>query len=55
MINLSIPYIDMRRAFLNNFRDWNLNANSNTIDGEHRNNDEKLTEANLFSDQVLEW
>ena len=52
----SVPYIDMRQAFLNAIpRTYYGYTGCLTIDGEHENENGSIIVAKMFSDQLLSW
>ena len=52
----SVPYIDMRQAFLNAIpRTYYGYMGCLTIDGEHENENGSIIVAKMFSDQLLSW
>ena len=51
----SVPYIDIRKAFLDAIPEWSYNSGCVTLDGEHPNNFGAIIEANLFSYIINQW
>jgi len=54
-LQLNIPYIDMRQAFIDGKVDWPYYSGCVTFDGEHPNNYGSIIIANLFSAMINQW